>query len=382
MKKLFCLVSLLLLLAIPDLSYGEHLKGRVVLIDKHDKTSPAEGIDVTLEETGDTVRTKAQGLFRMFIPDIFRAGETVTFLVAKAGYCIYYPLEGEHPIPADLKKNVVEIRLLPVGSKKFWSEDRIENFIKTLAEKSKEQIRPHGSPQDIDFSKAIKEWAVKYGFSAEQAKSEIDKWVAETKSKENDFHKLGLAAFAEKEFDKAESLFKESADGKIKKLADLKTQEQQLADEIISDLRLAGDAAYNHYEFQKAIENYENALSYVIKDKQPRLWGAIQTEIGNANEQQGIRTEAQKTHDHLKKAIICYRNALQVYTRDQLPQDWAMTQNNLGNALESGHPHRWGAGPGPIGRRGLGLGEHQPLRPLFLKCIASLPAISCPRIGP
>ena len=333
MKKLFYFVSLLFLLCSPVLSYGEHLKGRVVLIDKHDKTSPVEGVDVTLKETGDTVRTKAQGLFRIFIQDSFKAGETVTFLVAKDGYCIQYPLEGEHPIPADLGKNVVEIRLLPVGSKKLWSEDRIESFIKTLAEKSKEQIRPGESPQDIDFSEAIKEWAVKYGFSAEQAKAKIDKWVAETKSKENDFHKLGLAAFAEKQFGKAESLFKESADGNIKELAALKTQAQQLTDDIISDLRLAGDAAYNDYKFQKAIENYKNALSFVAKDKQPRLWGAIQLEIGNANEQQGLRTEAQKMHDHLKQAIICYRNALQVYTRDQLPQQWATTQNNLGTAL-------------------------------------------------
>ena len=200
MKKLFYLVSLLLLLGIPVLSYGKPLKGRVVLIDKHDKTSPAEGVDVTLKETGDTVRTKAQGLFRMFIPDDFRAGENVTFLV---------------------------------GTKKLWSGDRIENFIKTkLAEKSKEQIRPGGSPQGIDFSEAIKEWAA------------------------------------------------------------LKTQEQQLADKIGSDLHLAGDAAYNDYEFQKAIENYENALSFVVKDKQPRLWASIQIEIGNANEQQGIRTES------------------------------------------------------------------------------------------
>ena len=333
MKKFFYFVFLLILLCTPVFSYGEHIKGCVVLIDKHDKTSPAEGVDVTIKETGDTLRTKAHGLFRMFIPDGFKAGETVTFLVAKDGYCIQYPLEGEHPIPADLEKKVVEIRLLPVGSKKFWSEDRIENFIKTLAEKSKEQIRPDGTPQDIDFSQAIKEWAVKYGFSAEQAKAEIDKWVAETKSKENDFHKLGLAAFAEKQFGKAESLFNKSANGKITKWTALKTQEQQLADDIISDLRLAGDAAYNNYEFHKAIENYENALSFIVKDKQPRLWGAIQTKIGNANEQQGIRTEAQKTHDHLKQAILCYRNALQVYTRDQLPQDWAMTQNNLGNAL-------------------------------------------------
>jgi hypothetical protein len=40
---------------------------------------------------------------------------------------------------------------------------------------------------------------------------------------------------------------------------------QQLADEIISDLRLAGDAAYNNYEFHKAIENLKPVHTRVCK---------------------------------------------------------------------------------------------------------------------
>jgi uncharacterized protein HemY len=62
-----------------------------------------------------------------------------------------------------------------------------------------------------DFGRYIKEWALQYGFSAEEAQAEIDRWVAEVQRKEDDFYKLGLAAFAEKNFGKAEELFRESA---------------------------------------------------------------------------------------------------------------------------------------------------------------------------
>ncbi len=333
MKKLICFVLVLTFLSVPVLSQAAMLKGRVVLVGKHDDPKPAEGVDVTLKETGDPVRTKAQGLFRLFIPENFKTGEKITLLVDKKGYRIQYPLDGEVFIPAELTKTIIEIRLLPVGSRKFWSEDRIEKFIVSMAEKAKTQVRPEGRPEEIDFTQAIKEWAINYGFSAEQAKSEIDKWVAQVKKKEDDFHKLGLAAFAEKKFGEAESLFKQSADAKIKTLKTVKAQEQSLTKDIISALRLAGDSAYNHYNFLNAVNNYEIAASYTNKETQPRLWAELQIEIGNASAQKGIRAESHKAHEFLKESIFAYRNALQVYTRDQLPQDWAKTQNNLGIAL-------------------------------------------------
>jgi tetratricopeptide (TPR) repeat protein len=241
-------------------------------------------------------------------------------------------------IPVDIYGNhITSISSDPFpsfGSKKFWSEDRIEKFITNIAEQTKAQIHPEGSPKTINFTKAIREWATNYGFGAAQAKAEIDKWVAQVKEKEDDLHKLGLAAFAEKKFGKAESLFKQSAGAKIKSLKAVKAQEQQLTIEIISDYRLAGDSAYNNYKFHEAMNNYEMAASYATRETQPRLWAQIQVEIGNASAQKGIRAESHEVNEYLKKSVSVYRNALKVYTRDQLPQQWAMTQNNLGTALK------------------------------------------------
>ncbi|MFO1429480.1 MAG: tetratricopeptide repeat protein [Candidatus Competibacteraceae bacterium] len=326
-----------ILLCLPALLLAEErlLKGQVVLVKEHDETvAVEEGVEVTFKERGDRVRTKAQGLFRLFLPDVYKSGEKITLLVDKSDWRIQYPLEGEVRIPVDLEKELVEIRLLPVGSKKFWSDDRIEKFIQDLAEQTKQQVRLEGSPKDIDFSRYIKDWAAKYGFSPQAAKAEIDKWVAEVQKNQDDLYKLGLAAFAEKNFGKAHDLFQESGNVKAERLEAVRQQEQTLTEETVRDFRLAGDAAYNNYDFAKALASYQRALSYVSKERQPLLWAAAFNDVGRANDELGIRVEGKAAQQHLNEAVAAYRQALEVYTRAQLPQDWATTQNNLGAALQ------------------------------------------------
>jgi tetratricopeptide (TPR) repeat protein len=328
------ILGILLLLPVLLLAEERLLKGQVVLVKEHDETvAVEEGLEVTFKERGDKVRTKAQGLFRLFLPDVYKAGERITLLVDKSDWRIQYPLEGEVRIPADLEKELVEIRLLPVGSKKFWSADRIEKFIQDTAEQAKQQVRLEGSPKDIDFSRYIKDWAAKYGFNPQEAKAEIDKWIAEVQKNQDDLTKLGLAAFAEKKFGKAHDLFQESGNAKAERLEAVRQQEQTLTEETVRDFRLAGDAAYNGYDFAKALASYQRALSYVSKEKQPLLWAAAFHDVGRANNELGIRVEGQAAQQHLQEAVTAYRQALEVYTREQLPQDWATTQNNLGNAL-------------------------------------------------
>jgi hypothetical protein len=142
------------------------VKGRVVKVVEHSAKIPEVNVTVTLVETGDTDNTNTQGFFRIYLPKIFKAGEKVTFTVDKPDWVIQYPLEGEARVPADLQKDLVEVRLLPVGSKLFLTHDRIEKLIQDLAEKSKQQVTRDGRPDQIDFSRYVKEWAVKYGFSA------------------------------------------------------------------------------------------------------------------------------------------------------------------------------------------------------------------------
>jgi hypothetical protein len=176
MQWYFALCILCCLLLPGFLSAQERwLRGKVVSIDEHEQRKPEVNITVTMLETGDADNTNSLGLFRIFLKNIFKPGEKVTLVIDKPDWRIRYPLDGEARIPAELAKEFVEVQLLPVGSKLFWTHDRIEKFISDIAEKSKQQVTPEGRPETIDFGRYIKEWAVKYGFSAQQAKGEIDK---------------------------------------------------------------------------------------------------------------------------------------------------------------------------------------------------------------
>ena len=309
------------------------LRGEVIRIGGNGEKLPEVNVTVIMKQTGDRDTTDSRGRFRVFLPNIFKAGEKVILDVEKPDWRIQYPLEGETQIPDDLQKTLVEVRLLPVGSKLFWTHDRIEKFIQDMAEQSKQQVKPEGKPEEIDFSRYIKDWAAKYGFNAQQARAEIDKWMADIEKNQNDLYKLGLAAFTKKNFGEASALFNESAELKAKKLEAVKQQEKTLTDEVVRDFRLTGDAHYNNYTFDQALQAYQRALPYVAKQQTPQLWAAILLDIGKTHTELGNRTTGLDIHRHLAAAVQAYNKALEVFTRETLPQDWATTQNNLGNAL-------------------------------------------------
>jgi tetratricopeptide (TPR) repeat protein len=309
------------------------LRGEVIHLGGNGEKLPEVNVTVIMKQTGDRDTTDLRGRFRVFLPNAFKAGEKVILDVEKPDWRIQYPLEGETQIPDDLQKTLVEVRLLPVGSKLFWTHDRIEKFIQDTAEQSKQQVKPEGKPEEIDFSRYIKDWAAKYGFNAQQAREEIDKWIADIEKNQNDLYKLGLAAFAKKNFGEASVLFNESAELKEKKLEAVKQQEKTLTEEVVRDFRLTGDAHYNNYTFDQALQAYQRALRYVAKQQTPQLWAAIMLDIGSTHTELGGRTTGLDIHTHLTAAVQAYNQALEVHTRETLPQDWAMTQNNLGKAL-------------------------------------------------
>jgi hypothetical protein len=79
----------------------------------------------------DRSNTDSLGAFRISLPKAFKAGEKVRLDVDKPDWRIQYPLDGETQIPDDPQKTRVEVRLLPVGSKLFWTHDRIEKSTRT-----------------------------------------------------------------------------------------------------------------------------------------------------------------------------------------------------------------------------------------------------------
>ncbi|WP_051415142.1 tetratricopeptide repeat protein [Marichromatium purpuratum] len=320
---------------------GITLKGRVVLVGSQDELTPAEGVMVTLEETGDSERTKAGGLFNLPLPEAFRPGERITLQITKDDWRIQYPLDGELRVPNSRERQRIDVRLLPVGSKKWWSDDRIEKLIADMAAQAREQITPDAAQPKPDFGRYIQEWATQYGFSLEQAQAEIARWATEVEQHQDDLYKLGLAAFAEKHFGRAQQLFRDSAATNVERMrqseeriAAEQEQREHFREMAIRDYRLEGDAAYNNYAFAPAFEAYENALALTNLDQRPQQWAEVIMDVAKAHYAIGIRTRGAEVQEHLSEAVAAYRAALEVYTRAQLPQQWATTQNNLGTALQ------------------------------------------------
>ena len=342
MTKIQFLLCVLLCILLPSglEAQERYLQGQLQRIGEYDEWLDEVGIDVTIVEANTAGRTREGGMFRIFLPDGFEAGKQVTLKVKKTGWKILSPAEGEVRIPRDLELESVTVRLLPVDSELFWTHNRLKKFIEDLSETAKEQVTPDGKPEDIDFSLAIRDWAKEYGFSAQEAREEIDKWIAQVEEDHDNEYELGLAAFARKNFDKAAEHFGNYTDHKIKQLeaverkaAEFRKKEEQIKSDIIRGFRKAGDAHYSNYQFGEALAQYERALDYVPKAESPELWGAILYDIGKANVEIGIRTKGIAVESHLNAAIEVFRKALAVCTRDQMPQQWAETQNGLGNAL-------------------------------------------------
>ena len=115
---------LLIVFLLPGMVFAQsrrELKGEVVIVGKHQGLVPVPNTEVLHKLSGNKDRTNSDGFFRLFLPDRFKAGEKIALTVRKDGYEIHQPLNGEFRIPADLDKDLVQIRLLPLGSREFLS---------------------------------------------------------------------------------------------------------------------------------------------------------------------------------------------------------------------------------------------------------------------
>ena len=95
----------------------------------------------------------------------------ITLDAAKPGWLIWQPEEGKGPVPQGL----LTVKLLPKGSKRFWTDSHIQAFIESTAEKAKQQVQASNRgepPKPIDFAPFIRDWAEKYGFTPEEAKAD------------------------------------------------------------------------------------------------------------------------------------------------------------------------------------------------------------------
>ena len=308
------------------------LLGKIVSGDDQSQ-SPIDNVKVVLDESGSHDISKDGGLFQLFLPDVLRAGDEVTITVTAPGYAVYEPPGGKLRIPADLERTRIAIRLLPKRSPKFLSDAQLRAFVERTAKDSSRQASQPGSKEPADLHRYLRDWAVQYGFSEDQVRAELDRWAAEVASRKASGYELALAAFAKNNFQEANERALDAAAEAEANLANLQKQQQKNVDQVIRAYRLAGDAAYNGLDFDKAASVYRRALSHT-RDHDGSQWAALQVRIGNAEGELSSRSAGTAIPRHSESAIQAYSLALEIYTREALPRDWAMTQNNLGHALD------------------------------------------------
>ena len=337
MRKLAGFLSVILLL-IPGTLHAQvrTLKGEITYVHKDESTTPAAGMEVIVKPLRASTLTDDDGQFSIVLPQPYKAGETLVFDIKSDRWRIWTPIAGKDRIPRRLGKDIITIQLLPRGSKRFWTEEFIEYHIAKIAEDAKHEVKPAKLTTEntqVDLGPLIKEWAMEYGFTAQEVKGQIGKWVTEVEEKQEDFFKLGLAAYAKKHFDRAAELFEEDAAINAKQFQLHEKEAEDFREKAIRGYRKAGHSHSSNYEFKKALTAYDQALTYVDKNATPELWVEVYMDIAGANWVIGIRTKGLPGQEHLAKAVAAFEAALEVQTRAQLPQRWAGTQNNLGNVL-------------------------------------------------
>jgi tetratricopeptide (TPR) repeat protein len=373
----------------------------VGLVQDHDLTGLVFSIEdgeqkrrffsnVIIEFVGiDKARTDDHGEFHIRIPAAVRPGQEVTLLLDKKGYAICSPLFGKQLIHAGTT-TVVEVRMLPQGSKLFWTHERIEAFITGVANDSAKQIKRQQSGE-TDLSPFIQELARHYGFTSDEVRQELGKWMEAARKDVADFRKQGMVAFAEKNFRLAGENFGRSADLE-------KRQGAENFRKSAADRELSGDSYCSALDFGRALQAYQSALkaldvyhdglgdlglkvypeyatdvrdlsfklanvkvnlgervagpdsqrylveaiqeyqgqiTQVPKSSNPHYWAATQINLGLALANLGRRQGGAEAARRLDEAVEAYRQALTFYTREVFPEAWAGTQNDLAVALVS-----------------------------------------------
>jgi tetratricopeptide (TPR) repeat protein len=280
--------------------------------------------------------TDSKGQFSIRISRDFIEGERVIIVVFKKNWMINNPLDGEWNLPNLKYQNVHTTRVIivPKGSKKLGTHERIEKHIALLSDELAKLKKEGDKPKPIDFTYYLSQWATKYGFTSDEVKEEFDRWAKQADGSE-DKRTRALSEFYRKNYALASRYFDEAALDDETELNRLQEKVRLKRLSAYKNWKDSGNSLITLYKFEDALERYQNAQRKLVNKKDfPKEWAEIGVLVGNAKSEIGIRTEGEKGNRFLEEAKQAYHQALEVYTRKDLPQDWAMTQNNLGAALQ------------------------------------------------
>ena len=113
------------------------MRGKIYIYGKGGELTPIRNRRVFIEEIDEYTVSTDTGSFQLSLPDVFRPGDKVTLMVALKGYQILRPFGREAQIPADPKRDSVEVYLDKLGSHRFMNHQAFVVLIKDIANRAK-----------------------------------------------------------------------------------------------------------------------------------------------------------------------------------------------------------------------------------------------------
>lgn len=346
------------------------LKGRLVELGEHDRDKISMvGTEICVPETNDGAKTGELGLFEITFSTELIAGQTITVLLRnRPEYVIINPdLFGKLRLPSN-EMELVEIWAVSRRSQYILTDRGLEKIVERMKDGIARNVRQPGEAPGADRAAILEDLARTTGFTVPELLDRIRDWAKKAKADKRDPYELGLAAFAEQNYELARKYFLEDADLKTRGAA--------------RSLESAGESAYAEQKYEEAIQDYAKALVLLdpkrdqervvdIRFKQanarlefgaltnpatgkqslreaidvyrdlfahiaggdPIFRAAVQNSLGNALHTLAEDTEGPEGAEALTEALKLFEQALHVLPRERFPREWSATQSNRGAAL-------------------------------------------------
>ena len=340
----------------------------VVPSDRPGKPRPLADAIVHVRGAKDAPSTDEDGRFWLILPPEMSPGDALTIDAEKEGYRLWQPSQrwafgGAARVPTDLDKGLVELQLLPIGSKRFLSPPAIEALVTGMMARAREQIGRDAHPAEIRLDRYLREWATRYGFAFKEVKAAVDGWAAKVKNnRQSTPAQKSQAAFVRHELADAARFSHAAVAAAGAETTSFDKEEQALAarkrahgDTMRELLKKEADADFVSLQFEPALEVYRRVLALIDKKDDPARFATASLDVARAEQQLAAGQTGASASTHLTRAAEACNDALQVYSREQFPKEWAAAENDLGTILEDQAKQT----RGKAGLRAVGQGRHR-----------------------
>jgi tetratricopeptide (TPR) repeat protein len=391
MKPATPLLALLLTAFPPATCVGQNkpwdLVGELVSIeDGDDKPIKLANIEVTVREYLRSGTTDDQGRFVIQLPAAAKPGQEVTLRHDKDKYEIFSPYRGALRLPAPGNPPpVIEIRMLPKGSKRWWTDAFIDAYVKYERSKSTQHLGEDERTW-FDPEALLPELADYTGSPLDETRSRLTDYIRRARENAGNIQQKANAEFIAGNLSLAKELLRKESENLegggldqmrlaayvlesagdvsytnldsiealstyqavVKRLGLYKDNRKELGlgdyPESASDLRRlafkialtqvdVGVRLADRKQLREAIGAYRRLLDEQPPSTNPKHWALIQDCLGNALSELADQTDGHAATELLEQARAAYDLALTVRTRKDWPRDWAATQSDRAATL-------------------------------------------------